>query len=106
MNNEYKHFQNAVKLVTYLQLALESIDDFKGSVLYRHSLKNKMNALEKEITSVLLTPLKQIDKDTDGSELFNMIQEKVELIMSLSLEDFTMLKQEIEEAKTPTNSKK
>lgn len=92
---DYQRFKDGLKLVVLYQITLEQMDTFKGTTLYRQSVKNRMNSLEKEIESMVLGPISQLD--SINSDLFTEIQEKVELILDMDSNEIAQLKVVIEE---------
>ncbi len=87
---DYQRFKDGLKLVVLYQITLEQMDTFKGTKLYRHSVKNRMNSLEKEIEAMITGPVSQLDKI--NSKLFTEIQEKVELILDMDSNEIAQLK--------------
>jgi hypothetical protein len=93
--DRYNKFQEGVKLIVLFQTLLEQMDTFKGTNLYKHSIKSKVNSLEKDIEQHIRKPLG--DLDNINSELFDGIQERVELILDLSTEEIAQLKVVVED---------
>jgi len=94
---EFKVFQNAVKLLVLYQASLDAMDDFKGTALYKHDIKKLMNTLEKKIEFMIRKPLGTVDADPQTSELFSALQERVEMINTLTTQELAQLKWVIEE---------
>lgn len=90
-----KVWNDGVKLIVLLQASLEQMDELKGTSLYRQSLKRKINDLEKSVESAIRRPLAALDGQDD--ELLSAIQYKVEMILSMSLEELAGLKMAVEE---------
>jgi aspartokinase-like uncharacterized kinase len=91
---KYKVFKEGVKLVALLQATLEQMDELKGTGLYKHTIKNKMRSLERDMEATLKGPLSALD-DTDP-ELLTKIQYNIELVLGMDLEELAMLRQEID----------
>ena len=94
---KYLYFQRATKLVAYMQLTLEAMDEFANTPLYKQSMKNRMRTLEKELEAAIKGSLKRLHADEMGSDLFNGIQVKIETIMDLTLEEIASLREAVEE---------
>lgn len=94
---EFKVFQDAVKLLALYQASLDAMDDFKGTTLYKHDVKKLMNNLEKKIEFMIRKPLETVDADPKTSELFTALQERIEMINSLTTIELAQLKWTIEE---------
>lgn len=92
--SDYKRFQNAVKLMALLQLTLEQMDTLKGTAIYSQRMKQKINNLERDIENVVREPMKRLD-GTDEL-MMNDIQNKIEMILDLSLEEMAQLRVTIE----------
>lgn len=83
-------FKEAIKLVALFQLTLEQMDMFKGSKLYKHGIKNKINSLEKDIEYLINKPVAQLDK-TDFT-LFQDIQLNIDAVLDLSIDELSQLR--------------
>ena len=92
---DYQKFKDGLKLVVLYQITLEQMDKFKTTTLYRHSVKNRMKKLEKEIEAMVAGPIAQLD--SINSDLFTEIQEKVELILDMDSNEIAQLKVVLEE---------
>jgi len=88
-------FKNAVKLVALLQITLEHMDTLKGTKIYKQRIKNQMSTLEKSIELTLSGPIRQLD-NTDEN-LFNKIQDNIDMILDMNTEELSMLKIAVEE---------
>lgn len=95
--SDFQKFKDAVKLMAMLQLTLEQMDTLKGTSIYSQKLKQKMNNLERDIEKVIKEPMGMLD-DTDEL-MMNDIQNKIEMILGLSLEEMAQLKVIIKEAR-------
>ena len=95
--SDVKNFKNAVKLVALLQVTLEHMDTLKGTKIYKQRIKNQMSTLEKSIELTLSGPVRQLD-GTDEN-LFNRIQDNIDMILDMSLEELSMLKIAVEESR-------
>ena len=95
--SEFQRFKDAVKLMALLQLTLEQMDTLKGTSIYSQKLKQKMNNLERDIERIIREPMGMLD-DTDEL-MMNDIQNKIEMILGLSLEEMAQLKVIIKEAR-------
>lgn len=93
--SDYRKFEEGLKLVVLYQATLEQMDTFKGTKLYRQSIKNNMNRLEKDIEKLISEPISQLDNI--NSELFTNIQQTVEMILDLSATELAQLKVVVEE---------
>ena len=91
----YNKFKEGVKLVALLQASLEQMDELKGTVLYKHKLKQQLGNTEKMLERALTNPLAALDKE--DPELLTRIQSNVELVLGMDLEELAMLRQEIDE---------
>lgn len=95
--SDFQKFKDAVKLMAMLQLTLEQMDTLKGTSIYSQKLKQKMNNLERDIERIIREPMGMLD-DTDEL-MMNDIQNKIEMILGLSLEEMAQLKVIIKEAR-------
>lgn len=95
--SDFQKFKDAVKLMAMLQLTLEQMDTLKGTSIYSQKLKQKMNNLERDIERVIKEPMGMLD-DTDEL-MMNDIQNKIEMILGLSLEEMAQLKVIIKESR-------
>ena len=71
------------------------MDTLKGTSIYSQKLKQKMNNLERDIEKVIKEPMGMLDH-TDEL-MMNDIQNKIEMILGLSLEEIAQLRMVIEE---------
>jgi len=94
-------FKDALKLIALIQLTLETMDNLKGSKIYKQKIKMQMAALEKSLEKVIEEPLKSID--SANYELFNHIQNNIEMILTLDIHDLAQLKVLFEDEKQKTN---
>ena len=94
---EFDRFREGAKLIALYQVTLEQMDMFKNTRLYKHSLKNKMKGLEKDIESLIKGPVSKLD-NTDF-DIFQEIQMKVDLILDLSIDELRRLKITIDESR-------
>ena len=78
-----------------LQASLEQMDELKGTVLYKHKLKQQLGNTEKLLERALTNPLTALDKE--DPDLLTRIQSNVELVLGMDLEELAMLRQEIDE---------
>jgi hypothetical protein len=90
-------FKEAVKLLALYQVTLEQMDAFRNTKLYKHSMKNRMNSLEKDIEGLIRVPVVQLDS-TDF-DIFQEIQVKVDAILDLTIDELTQLRIVIDEAR-------
>ena len=90
-----ERFQNAVKLLVLYQCTLEQMDSFKTTQLYKQSVKKKINSLEKDIEQLISGPVQKLD-NTD-EDLFSEIQQKVEMVLDLTVDELTQLKVVVDE---------
>lgn len=88
--SDFKAFEEGLKLVVLYQCTLEQMDLFKGTKIYKQSIKNNMNRLEKDIEQVIRGPIEQLDKI--NSDLFTDIQQTVEIILDLSATELAQLR--------------
>lgn len=95
--SEFQRFKDAVKLMALLQLTLEQMDTLKGTSIYSHKIKQKMNNLERDLEAIIREPMRRLD-NTDEL-MMNDIQNKIEMILDLSLEEMAQLKMVIEESR-------
>ena len=95
--SDFQKFKDAVKLMAMLQLTLEQMDTLKGTSIYSQKLKQKMNNLERDIERIIREPMGMLD-DTDEL-MMNDIQNKIEMILGLSLEEMAQLKVIIKDAR-------
>lgn len=95
--NDYQRFQNAVKLMALLQLTLEQMDTLKGTNIYSQRMKQKINNLERDLENMIREPMKRLD-GTDEL-MMNDIQNKIEMILDLSLEEMAQLRVIIEDSR-------
>ncbi len=93
--SDFQKFKDAVKLMAMLQLTLEQMDTLKGTSIYSQKLKQKMNNLERDIEKVIKEPMSMLDH-TDEL-MMNDIQNKIEMILGLSLEEIAQLRMVIKE---------
>lgn len=94
---EFELFKNGVKLMALYQVTLEQMDLMKGTPIYSQRLKQQMNNLEKSIERMIREPMSKLD-GTDEM-MMNDIQNKVDIILDLSLEEIAQLKAVIEESR-------
>lgn len=94
---EFELFKNGVKLMALYQVTLEQMDILKGSPIYSKRIKQKMNSLEKDIEILIGEPMRRLDQ-TDEM-MMNDIQNKVDMILDLSLEEIAQLKAVIKEGR-------
>ena len=88
--NEFELFKEGVKLMALYQVTLEQMDIMKGSPIYSQRVKQQMNRLEKSIEILIAEPMRRLD-GTDEM-MMNDIQNKVDMILDLSLEEIALLK--------------
>lgn len=93
--SDFQKFKDAVKMMALLQLTLEQIDTLKGTSIYSQKLKQKINNLERDIEAIVREPMKRLD-ETDEL-MMNDIQNKIEMILGMSLEEMAQLRILIEE---------
>lgn len=93
--SDYEIFKDSLKLVVLYQSALEIMDNFKGTTLYKQSVKNTMKRLEKDIEKMILAPIAQLD--SINSDMFSDIQNKVDVILDLNVDELAKLKIVIQE---------
>lgn len=93
--NKYNKFQEGLKLVVLYQATLEQMDNFKGTKLYKQSIKNNMNRLERDIEIMIKEPLEHLDNT--GSDMFTDIQNTIEMILDLSASELATLKIVVDE---------
>ena len=94
---EFELFKEGVKLMALYQVTLEQMDLMKGTPIYSQKVKQQMNTLEKSIERMIREPMSKLD-DTDEM-MMNDIQNKVEMILDLSLEEIAQLKAVIKEGR-------
>lgn len=90
-------FQEGVKLVVLYQAALEQMDTFKDTALYRQSVKQTMQRLEKDLESLIQGPIANLD--SINSDLFTRIQMAVEIILDLTIPELSQLKLAVKEVR-------
>ena len=90
-------FKEAVKLLALYQVTLEQMDMFKNTKLYKHSVKNKMKSLERDIELMIKSPVVQLD-NTDF-DIFQEIQVKIDTILDLNVDELTQLRLVVDEAR-------
>ena len=79
------------------QVTLEQMDLMKGTPIYSQRVKQQMNTLEKSIERMIREPMSKLD-GTDEM-MMNDIQNKVEMILDLSLEEIAQLKAVIDKSR-------
>ena len=94
---EFELFKEGVKLMALYQVTLEQMDLMKGTPIYSQRVKQQMNTLEKSIERMIREPMSKLD-GTDEM-MMNDIQNKVEMILDLSLEEIAQLKVVIKEGR-------
>jgi hypothetical protein len=94
---EFELFKNGVKLIALYQVTLEQMDVMKNTPIYSQKVKQQMNNLEKSIEMMIAAPMRSLD-ETDEM-MMNDIQNKVEMILDLSLEELAQLKAVIQESR-------
>ena len=94
---EFELFKNGVKLMALYQVTLEQMDLMKGTPIYSQRVKQQMNTLEKSIERMIREPMSKLD-GTDEM-MMNDIQNKVEMILDLSLEEIAQLKAVIDKSR-------
>jgi len=94
---EFELFKNGVKLMALYQVTLEQMDLMKGTPIYSQRVKQQMNTLEKSIERMIREPMSKLD-GTDEM-MMNDIQNKVDMILDLSLEEIAQLKAVIKEGR-------
>ena len=94
---EFELFKNGVKLMALYQVTLEQMDLMKGTPIYSQRVKQQMNTLEKSIERMIREPMSKLD-GTDEM-MMNDIQNKVDMILDLSLEEIAQLKAVIEKSR-------
>jgi len=95
--SDVKNFKNAVKLVALLQVTLEHMDTLKGTKIYKQRIKNQMSTLEKSIELTLSGPVKKLDGIDEN--LFNRIQDNIDMILDMDTDELSMLKVTVEESR-------
>ena len=93
--SKYNTFKEGVKLVALMQATLEQMDELKGTVLYKHKLKQLLINAEKMLERTLTNPLTALDQE--DPDLLTRIQSNVELVLGMDLEELAMLRQEVDE---------
>lgn len=94
---EFDRFREAVKLLALYQVTLEQMDMFRQTKMYRHSIKQRMQSLEKDIEQLIKKPVVQLD-NTDF-DIFQEIQMKVDTILDLSIDELTQLRVIVEKTR-------
>ena len=94
---EFELFKEGVKLMALYQVTLEQMDLMKGTPIYSQKVKQQMNTLEKSIERMIREPMSKLD-GTDEM-MMNDIQNKVDMILDLSLEEIAQLKAVIKEGR-------
>jgi len=94
---EFELFKEGVKLMALYQVTLEQMDLMKGTPIYSQRVKQQMNTLERSIERMIREPMSKLD-GTDEM-MMNDIQNKVEMILDLSLEEIAQLKVVIKEGR-------
>lgn len=87
---EFDRFREAVKLLALYQVTLEQMDMFRNTKMYKHSIKQRMQSLEKDIEQLIKEPVFQLD-NTDF-DIFQGIQMKVDTILDLTIDELTQLR--------------
>jgi uncharacterized protein YoxC len=93
--SDFQKFKDAVKMMALLQLTLEQMDTLKGTSIYSQKIKQKINNLERDIEAIVREPMSRLDQ-TDEL-MMNDIQNKIEMILGLSLEEMAQLRVIIQE---------
>jgi len=93
--NEFEAFKNGVKLMALYQVTLEQMDIMKGSAIYSQRVKQQMNNLEKSIEMLIRKPMEALD-NTDEIMMTD-IQNKIDMILDLSLEEMAILRGSIKD---------
>ena len=83
-------FRNGVKLTALMQATLEQMDTMKHTNMYRQKIKYQIKALEKELESTLINPLKSLDSTDE--DLLTTIQYNVEMILNMSIDELGSMK--------------
>ena len=94
---EFELFKEGVKLMALYQVTLEQMDLMKGTPIYSQKVKQQMNTLEKSIERMIREPMSKLD-GTDEM-MMNDIQNKVDMILDLSLEEIAQLKAVIDKSR-------
>ena len=95
LQNPLQAFMDGVKLVALMQATLEQMDTMKGTKLYRHGLKKKINMLEKELEATVIGPLSSLDSTDEN--MVNRIQSNIELIIDMNIEEIGSLRLAVDE---------
>lgn len=95
--DKFKLFKEGVKLMALYQVTLEQMDVMKNTPIYSRRVKQQMNNLEKAIELLISEPMRKLD-ETDEM-MMNDIQNKVDMILDLSLEEIAQLKAVIKESR-------
>jgi hypothetical protein len=95
LQNPLQAFMDGVKLVALMQATLEQMDTMKGTKLYRHGLKKKINMLEKELEATVIGPLSSLDSTDEN--MVNRIQSNIELIIDMNIEEIASLRLAVDE---------
>ena len=93
--NEFEAFKNGVELMALYQVTLEQMDIMKGSAIYSQRVKQQMNNLEKSIEMLIRKPMEALD-NTDEIMMTD-IQNKIDMILDLSLEEMAILRGSIKD---------
>ena len=94
-------FKESVKLIALLQLSLEQMDVVKTTRFYKQSLKSKLKSLETTVESTIAEPIRSMDNTNE--ELFNRIQDNIDLILDLDLEELIHVKQIVKDFRENDN---
>jgi hypothetical protein len=94
---EFDRFREAVKLLVLYQVTLEQMDMFRNTKIYKHSIKKRMQGLERDIEQLIKNPVVQLD-NTDF-DIFQEIQIKVDTILDLSIDELTQLRVIVEKTR-------
>lgn len=80
-----ERFRKAVKLILLMQSTLEHMDEFKGTPIYRHEVKNMMNRLEKKLEIIVAPHLKEMGMTDEF--LMMQVQRGIDEIVNTTIED-------------------
>ena len=91
-----KDFFDVTKTLLLLQILLEQMDCYKSKNMYKQRLKKQMKGLESSLEIYVRAGLEAFDRN-EGGKIFDELQERMEMILDLSLDEIAQLRKVIKE---------
>lgn len=91
-----KDFFDVTKTLLLLQILLEQMDCYKSKNMYKQRLKKQMKGLESSLEIYVKAGLEAFDRN-EGGRIFDELQERMEMILDLSLDEIAQLRKVIKE---------